>query len=416
MILNTSHGEHEIRIAAADFGTSLPPARTSGLSSAGLRVSEDDAYGLPAVSAVVRSAAETVASLSLLVYRSQGEGSERANDTWQYELLHERPCYDVDAFQFLYDIEVSLEASQNAFVQKIKLGREITELQVLDPQRLRVYRDDQGEIRFDYWHSPGQIEKGLTRGEILHIRGFTPRAGAIAGVSLIELHRDPLGAALAMHRFEGDFFRNWSVPPVVLKFGTNVLIDQAREWLDDWNSKHSNYGQKHEAAAIGQGGEIATLPVSLEDMLFVETKRLAIEDVARIFRWPKDMLELGGETGHTQPEEQRAIRLHRFYLLPRLKRIERALAADVDLFPVGSGLFAEFLADSLLRADTATRYEAYLRARQAGWMTANEIRARENYPPHPNGDELQATPVGGAPNPGLKAETNGHGDHHLIRK
>jgi hypothetical protein len=35
-------------------------------------------------------------------------------------------------------------------------------------------------------------------------------------------------------------------------------------------------------------------------------------------------------------------------------------------------------------------------ARQAGWLTANEIRALENYPPVDGGDVLQVTPVGGA--------------------
>jgi hypothetical protein len=39
-----------------------------------------------------------------------------------------------------------------------------------------------------------------------------------------------------------------------------------------------------------------------------------------------------------------------------------------------------------------------LKARQAGWLTANEIRALENYPAVEGGDDLQMTPVGGAPN------------------
>ena len=118
--------------------------------------------------------------------------------------------------------------------------------------------------------------------------------------------------------------------------------------------------------------------------------------MARIFRWPRDLLELTDESNAS--DEQRSIRLLKFYLLPRLKRIERALAADSEMFG-GSRLFPEFLTESLLRADMKTRNESYLKARQAGWMTANEIRERENMPAHPDGDELQSTPVGGAPNP-----------------
>jgi phage portal protein BeeE len=75
-----------------------------------------------------------------------------------------------------------------------------------------------------------------------------------------------------------------------------------------------------------------------------------------------------------------------------------ALRADDDLFPAGSDLQPEWLVDGLLRADTQVRYAAYVQARQAGWLSANEIRALENYPPVEGGDQVQQTPVGGAPN------------------
>jgi phage portal protein BeeE len=83
---------------------------------------------------------------------------------------------------------------------------------------------------------------------------------------------------------------------------------------------------------------------------------------------------------------------------PRLRRIESALRADPDLFG-GTELYPEFKVDSLLRADTAERYAAYVAARQAGWLSSNEIRELENYPAVDGGDNVQQTPVGGAPNP-----------------
>ncbi len=63
-----------------------------------------------------------------------------------------------------------------------------------------------------------------------------------------------------------------------------------------------------------------------------------------------------------------------------------------------SSVHRDDLADAVLRPDIQTRYDAYRLARQGGWVTANEIREKENLPPHAQGDELQVTPVGGAPN------------------
>ena len=55
---------------------------------------------------------------------------------------------------------------------------------------------------------------------------------------------------------------------------------------------------------------------------------------------------------------------------------------------------------ALLRGNFTTRAKSYREARQGGWLTANEIRRGEGYEDHPEGDQLQKTPVGGAPNPG----------------
>ena len=43
---------------------------------------------------------------------------------------------------------------------------------------------------------------------------------------------------------------------------------------------------------------------------------------------------------------------------------------------------------SLTRGDPKTVYANYQSARAAGWMTANEIRQRENLPPRDDGDSL----------------------------
>jgi len=86
-------------------------------------------------------------------------------------------------------------------------------------------------------------------------------------------------------------------------------------------------------------------------------------------------------------------------LAPRLARIEQAFRADRDFFGIDTDQFPEFLADAVLRPDVKTRYEAYRLARQGGWLAPNEIRDRENLPPKEGGDEIQETPVGGAPNP-----------------
>ena len=136
------------------------------------------------------------------------------------------------------------------------------------------------------------------------------------------------------------------------------------------------------------------MPVNMQDLAMVDQMKLSVEDIARIFGLPAQLIT-GDPIGDTQQVTEQFLK---FCLAPRMRRIESALRADQQLFPPQDELYPEFKADSLLRPSTRERYEAMLKARQAGWLTANEIRALENYPAVEGGDDLQMTPVGGAPN------------------
>lgn len=107
---------------------------------------------------------------------------------------------------------------------------------------------------------------------------------------------------------------------------------------------------------------------------------------------------LGGhDASPRMTPEQRNMELLQFSFMPWLKRVAQPLHADDDLFPDKS-LVPIHDVDGLLLADIAARTAAYLAARQAGWLSVNDVRFKEGLPPIAGGDQYQATPVGGAPN------------------
>lgn len=403
MILKTRHGGN-VELRAGEWGTEhlIPRPGTQWLSDYGVPVTERDAIGLPAVGHVLRSAAGIIASLPFFVYR-EGDLREAARESWQWALLHDRPSSECDTFEFFYDLVLSLEATQNAFVQKVRgvgsrLGR-LEELYVIDPHRVTVDVDkDTGEKTYDVWVGAGNVVRGLTDREILHVRGFTPNPGGPVGVSLIQTHSNALGTMKQLQRFEGDYFKANGLPPFWFTGAANP--QHAGEIVQSYNRNRA-------AAMSGQPGglwgniDVKHIPVSMSDALYAENKGLSIEDVCAIWEWPVWMVKDSG--AQVTDPNARMSEFLRTKLLPRLKRIERAFAADPDLF-FGQPLFGEFLTHALERADFVTRVRGYKDARQGGWVTANEIRKWENLPPREEGDELQVTPVGGAPNPGSNNE------------
>jgi hypothetical protein len=72
-------------------------------------------------------------------------------------------------------------------------------------------------------------------------------------------------------------------------------------------------------------------------------------------------------------------------ILKRLKNIEQSAAKNLFL---DENYYAEFLMESLLRADTATRTEAYVKLVNNGLRTRNEIRILDNLNPYEGGDKM----------------------------
>ena len=401
MILKTRAGNVELR---SEWGTEHLISRPwfSSVSAAGEVVSTDAALGLPAVLAAIRLVSETIGGLPCIVYSGQGSDRKRDESSWQWSLLHDQPNPEQSPFDFFSELASSIEATGNAFVQKAKSRRRVEALFVLNPWMVTVGRKKgTGEKVYRVTVDGKQREFGPD--EILHIRGFAP-AGSDTGLSPITVCRNALGSALAQDRFHGRYYLNDARPGLVVKFPQGVTKVQADQWKDDWAADHGGAWNAHKPAVLGGGADITTIPISLEDAQFIEGQRFSVEQVARIFQVPSSLLGqvVGGGTPQSSADESE--RFLKYSLQPRLRRIELALRSDRDLF--SHDLYCEFLADAILRSDIQTRYEAYRAARQAGWLSPNEIRNFENMPPVDGGDDIQMTPVGGAPNPGLPAQTD----------
>lgn len=394
MILKTRYGGN-VELRSTEWGTEHLISRSAWMSDVGIPVTERDAYGLPAVGHVLRAAAGLVASLPFFVYHDDGETHTPARNSWQWKLLHDKPSNDCSVFDFFYDVALSVEAVQNAFIRKTRFRGEIIDLEVLDPHRVTAKVDkNTGERLYDVWVARGHVVENLTRREILHVRGYSPTPGGYCGVSLISVHANTLASQRSMQRFEGDYFRKGGLPPFWFTGASNA--QHAKEIVDGFKANRERAMNGDPGGLWGQI-DVKSIPVSMNDAAYIENKKFTVEDACAIWDWP--VWAVTGDTDAGIDTNARMSEFLRMKALPRLRRIEQAFASDPDFF-AGKPMFGEFLTHALERADFTTRVRGYKDARQGSWITANEIRKLENLPPLPGGDELQVTPVGGAPNPG----------------
>ncbi len=362
------------------------------IGAGGMMMSLERALGLPALLGVILRIGQGVGMVPQLIYRGDATDRERVTDVWQYDLLHRRPSAESTPFTFRADVAGSLAAAGYATIRKFKARGRVLDLTVLDADKVKPKMIN-GRLRFE--DSTGTQTVTRDQSEILYVRGMAVR-GQVTGIAPITFARMLFSMGLKRQAFEARHLDNSGKPDLVISFPAGATAEQVELFREVWEATHTNDPGKD--AVIGGGAAITTLPVSMEDAQFVESVKMTTEQIAGIYAVPKSFLNLGSANYVTDAD-------WRFFLTFALGWIltatDQAFSADEDLFPAGSGLFCESIPEALLKQDPKTRYDAYRIARQGGWISANTIRAWENLPPVDGGDEIQQTPVGGAPNPAL---------------
>ena len=346
-------------------------------SYTGKSVNERNALTSVSVFAATRVIAESVASLPLPVYkRLDPRGKERATSHPLYALLHDRPNPNMSSFTFREALQAHLCLWGNAFaeIETNGAGRPIA-LWPITPDRVKVTRE--GTTKY-YIVTVDNRQIRFESNQILHIPGLS--FDGLVGYSPVQLARQAIGLALATEEFGARFFGNGANPGGVLTH-PNTLSEEAQKRLKkSWEEKASGLSNAHRIQILEEGMKWEKIGVPPEDAQFLETRKFQVSEIARWFRVPPHMIgDLDRATFSNI--EQQSIDFVTHSLRPWLVRWEQVL--NWDLFGERSPYYAEFVVDGLLRGDTQARYAAYNIGRNAGFLSANDIREMENMNPLP---------------------------------
>jgi HK97 family phage portal protein len=353
------------------------------------------AVGAPALLGVVLRLSGAASLCPIHVFQDVAEVREQARDSWQWDFLHDGgPIEDVVPSAVWSDAAASLAGCGNWYARKIEVGGRVVQLLSRNPQKVKP-RVSNGQIVYDD-SSDGRRET-VTRREMFHAR-MVALPGEIEGISQIGAMRTVLTATLSRQAMQKHVMDNDARPGMVVKTKAQLNQTQAEEWEEKWLARHQGPGNAGRPTLVSEGTDIEIIPLNLADLQFVEQQKMTREEIGGVYGMTPPFLGDGSREITFEDRNMFAT----FALGPIQAAISGALNRDRDIFPRGERMFCEFLTDALLRSSTKERYEAYRVARQGGWISANEIRRAENKPPVEGGDEIQLTPVGGAPNPGRR--------------
>ena len=352
-----------------------------GGSTSGKQVTERSAMQMTAVYSCVRILSEAVAGLPLHLYRyKEGGGKEKAIDLPLYRLMHDEPNPEMSSFVFRETLMTHLLLWGNAYAQIIRNGKgEVIALYPLMPNKMRVDRDENGNLYYEYVHSSDEADTmknttvRLTQYNVLHIPGLG--FDGLVGYSPIAMAKNAIGMAIACEEYGAKFFANGAAPSGVLEHPG--VIKDPQKVREAWQSQFGGSQNANKIAVLEEGMKYTPISISPEQAQFLETRKFQINEIARIFRVPPHMVGDLEKSSFSNIEQQ-SLEFVKYTLDPWVMRWEQSLSRALFTEEEKKTLFFKFNVEGLLRGDYQSRMNGYATARQNGWMSANDIRELEN--------------------------------------
>lgn len=354
----------------------------SFMTKTGIRVNENDAMSVGAVFACVRVVSETLGMLPIHMFQRVDEGKQRVDTHPLAPIFSIRPNRWQTPMEWVEMMTAHAALRGNGY-SRIVGGSNgfVTELQPMNPTRVKPRMTESGSIVYDVRSINGEIET-LPRDDVFHLRGVSD---GLEGAAIVQLMRETIGLALASEAYGNRFFKNAAAPSGVLEHPKHLSERGKKNMQASFVDDNAGVDNAFNVMVLEEGMKWHQVGMSHEDAQFLETRKFTIQEIARWFRVPPHLIgDL--EKATFSNIEQQSLEFVQYSLLPWIRRWESAIRGQLVLEPMK--FFPEFTVETLLRGDTASRYAAYQIALQNGIMTRNEVRRFENLNDVPGGDRF----------------------------
>jgi len=371
-------------------------------SSAGVNVTERSAVDVASVFCAARVIAEGIGQMPVRVvldtYDQQTDLLRISvqRDHWAHRLLSQKPNAWQTSYEFREGMVFNAALGRGAIAIKSFVGDEVRELLPVPAGSWTIEQEPDWtlKIRVDYADkSHGYFDLS----QVFYLRG--PSLDGFQALPAVRQAREAIGLSRALEKQQAKLAGNGGKPSGVLSFAMPLKPETKEKLRDTWKEKYGPNGDGGIAILDGDA-KFQSMTMTSVDAQYIETRRLQIEEIARVFRVQPIML-MQADKAATFASAEQMFRNHVIHTLgPWIERWEQA--ATRDLLGHDSGLRVDLDERNLLRGDFKDQAEYYAKALGAGggpaWMTQNEIRVEVGLNPI---DEDYANAVSrGAMDPG----------------
>lgn len=354
-------------------------------TKAGVRITNRTALSISMVWSCVKVLSESLSGLPLKLYEDRQGGRQMISGNDRMLKLLRKPNPYMTMLNFLKFVVVNMALRGNAFALIERNGQgDVIGLVPLDGRTVKIDTEDD----LLYTVTPAEGDPFPVSPEnMLHFKLFS--LDGIVGLSPLEYQAETMGLAKAGQQWSARFMRKGGFTGGYVIYDGFLTEQQQEQILKRFPDVRKADTDDIGKMAILQGGpKIHPAGITQKDAQFIESQQFQEEALAGIYGVPLWLANRAGKTSIMGSNlEQQLIGFITFGLKPYIDTIEDEL--NVKLFGA-TGRFLEFVVEGLMRADSAGRSTYYGGALGgsggSGWMTINEVRAKENLPPL-EGDE-----------------------------
>jgi HK97 family phage portal protein len=218
---------------------------------------------------------------------------------------------------------------------------------------------------------------------MFHLRGKS--MNGITGMSVIGYARESLGLSIQSEKHAAKMFKNGTSIAGVIQHPKNIgetEIERLHAELEKFRGSENAYKN----LVLENGMTYNKIDLSAVDLQFIQNREMTQTEVAMFFGVPPFMLGLTNKTTSWGAGiEQQGIGFVAYTLQPWLTMWQEAI--ERDLIPDSEPrMYCRINPAGLIRGDIKTRYAAYAVGRMWGWLSANDVREKEDMDDIEDGD------------------------------
>jgi len=355
-----------------------------GPPAAGRIVTPESAVYLAPVFAAIRHLVDYAATSDLDAYRDNGDGTRAEVSLPQFLRQQDAPG-KAGLGQFIGQAMYGIVAHGNAVGWKVDVDAYGNPTDVVWFKHTQYAYDMAAKL----WRINGEP---VDASRIVHIPWIVP-PGWVMGLSPIQHYRSIVSAGLSAQEYS-DLRRGGGIPPSILKNTAKILQFEEADTMKQRAVASFTDGKPF---VTGSDWDFSMVSIPPNQALFIETMKMSANQIAAVYGL--EPREVGGNP----PAGSDTLK----YVNDESLALNRAQNARPYLVRLSDGLsrlmplkqYVGFDLNTATAVDMKTRFEIYQIERQLGTMSRNEIRAAEDRPPIPGGDDYtpQTAPAGSKP-------------------